>query len=77
MAAPWWPWRTKSLGALRAEPRDHPRCAQWRRLAAHRPKAVVHHGDQAQMLLVSAHLGRGGRENGISLFLVPADATQA
>ena len=38
-------------------------------------KAVVLHGDQAQMLLVSARTsGAVDDENGISLFLVPADA---
>jgi len=38
-------------------------------------KAVVLHGDQAQMLLVSARTsGAVDDEDGISLFLVPADA---
>lgn len=38
-------------------------------------KAVVLHGDQAQMLLVSARTsGAVDDESGISLFLVPADA---
>ena len=38
-------------------------------------KAVVLHGDNAQLLLVSARTaGEVGSEDGISLFLVPADA---
>jgi alkylation response protein AidB-like acyl-CoA dehydrogenase len=40
-------------------------------------KAVVVHGDQAQMLLVSARTsGAVDDEDGISLFLVPADAAR-
>ncbi|QLA82958.1 pimeloyl-CoA dehydrogenase small subunit [Acidovorax sp. JMULE5] len=40
-------------------------------------KAVVLHGDQAQMLLVSARTsGAVDDEEGISLFLVPADAAR-
>ena len=40
-------------------------------------KAVVLHGDQAQMLLVSARTsGAVDDEDGISLFLVPADAAR-
>lgn len=46
--------------ALCPQPRDDPRCAQWRNAGCSPrvQKAVVVHGDQAQMLLVSARARR-------------------
>ncbi len=78
-AAPWPTLAHEEPGAHYALNRVTTRAVRngdgWQ-LTGH--KAVVVHGDQAQMLLVSARTsGAVDDEDGISLFLVPADAGSA
>jgi alkylation response protein AidB-like acyl-CoA dehydrogenase len=68
-------WPTTKPAATTTHACDHARHARSRRAGAARPKAVVVQAEAADVLLVSARTsGASDDADGISLFLVPANA---